>query len=71
MLADAGQGVVLKFFEEAFAAKRGFEYHSFLTGNDATDFERVTRLHEELRDVESEREALEDQWLEAAELAEP
>ncbi len=32
----------------------------------ATDFERVTRLHEELRDVESERGALEDQWFELA-----
>ena len=30
----------------------------------ATDFERVTKLHDELRDVETEREALEEQWLE-------
>ena len=30
----------------------------------ATDFERVTKLHDELRDVETEREGLEEQWLE-------
>ena len=30
----------------------------------ATDFERVTALHDELREVEAERAALEDQWLE-------
>ena len=30
----------------------------------ATNFERVTTLHDELRDVENEREALEEQWLE-------
>jgi ABC transport system ATP-binding/permease protein len=29
----------------------------------ATDFERVTSLHEELRAVEAEREELEEQWL--------
>jgi ABC transport system ATP-binding/permease protein len=29
----------------------------------ATDFERVTALHEELRTVEAEREELEEQWL--------
>ncbi len=32
----------------------------------ATDFERVTALHEELRVVESERASLEEQWLELA-----
>jgi ATP-binding cassette subfamily F protein uup len=30
----------------------------------ATDFARVTTLHDQLRDVESEREHLEEQWLE-------
>ena len=29
----------------------------------ATDFEMVTALHEELREAERERAALEDQWL--------
>ena len=29
----------------------------------ATDFERVTALHTELRDIEAEREALEEEWL--------
>jgi ATP-binding cassette subfamily F protein uup len=32
----------------------------------ATDFERVTALHDELRAVESERESLEEEWLELA-----
>ena len=32
----------------------------------ATDFERVTELHETLRAVESERVALEEQWLDLA-----
>ena len=32
----------------------------------ATDFETVTRLHEELREVESERAALEEEWLSLA-----
>ena len=29
----------------------------------ATDFERVTALHAQLRDVEAEREVLEEEWL--------
>ena len=32
----------------------------------ATDFERVAALHAELRDVEAEREALEEEWLSLA-----
>jgi ATP-binding cassette subfamily F protein uup len=39
--------------------------HADLAAN-STDFETVTRLHEELRVVEAERASLEEQWLELA-----
>jgi ATP-binding cassette subfamily F protein uup len=32
----------------------------------ATDFEKVTGLHQELRAVEAERQSLEEEWLELA-----
>jgi ATP-binding cassette subfamily F protein uup len=42
--------------------QREGELHELLTEH-ATDYEKVTVLNEELREVESRREVLEDEWL--------